>query len=102
MPQAFIDMDAAEYRQRIIPTLASLQLYATVGKVHPAIGRLVYVIPEGRFGKVMGVHESGYSFYVENNNNGRTTEREYCGEEGMDHRSEDEYTEWEGRELLAT
>lgn len=66
MPSAFAVKEAGEYRHRNISTLTTLRnsvLYA--GKKHRALGKLVYVIPQNRFTKIVGVNPNGMGFYVE-------------------------------------
>lgn len=56
-----------EYRNRIIPTLGRMKEAAQVapGRKHIALGRVVYVIPEQRFARIIGVQQCGTRFRVE-------------------------------------
>ena len=61
---AFVRLEAGEYRQRNMPTMASMKVGTTRGKRHPAIGKTVYVISESCFTKILGVGASGDVFFV--------------------------------------
>lgn len=65
-----------EVRKRVIPTLAAMKEHAQQfpGRKHIALGRLVYVIPERRFGRVIGVKECGTLFHVEGKKTGDDAE----------------------------
>lgn len=56
-----------EYRNRVIPTLGRMREAAqsAPGRKHIALGKLVYVIPEQRFARIIGVQECGTRFRVE-------------------------------------
>lgn len=66
MPSAFVLKEDGEYRHRNIPTLLALKNSVVYdGKKHRALGKLVYVIPQNRFTKIVGVNPNGMGFYVE-------------------------------------
>lgn len=56
-----------EYRNRVISTLGRMREAAqsAPGRKHIALGKLVYVIPEQRFARIIGVQECGTRFRVE-------------------------------------
>lgn len=66
VPSAFALKEDGEYRHRNISTLLTLRnSVAYEGKKHRALGKLVYVIPQSRFTKIVGVNPNGMGFYVE-------------------------------------
>ena len=70
---------------RIIPTMAQLQSRSVLepGKVHPAMFKIVYVIPLKLFGRIHGITHQGTRFLVE-------------------HKSTSDWVEFSASELLAT
>lgn len=56
-----------EYRNRVIPTLGRMKeaAQAAPGRKHIALGKLVFVIPEQRFARIIGVQQCGTRFRVE-------------------------------------
>ena len=73
--------------------MAAMELAVGTGKVHPAIGRIVYVIPDSRFGNIVGVEDNGKRFFVERKDRS-TKEESRAGRE--------EHEVWEAGQLLAT
>lgn len=112
MLQAFVVRDEGEYRHRVMATLTSQKLEAEMlGRKHPALGKIVYVIPEDRFAKIVEVQGDGKQFHVEiKKERARDTERERDMHK-QETRREDgsvkgkgrqETVQWQGTDLLAT
>lgn len=110
--QAFIAREQGEYRHRNMPTLSTQKMEADMpGRKHPALGKIVYVIPEQRFAKIVEVDAEGMQFNVEmKKERARDTEQERRMHE-LATRHEDgsvkaigrqETVQWQGTDLLAT
>lgn len=88
---AFVRTTKLEERIRSLPTLASMQLTSTTGPTtkqtritgpttkHPCMYKMVYIIPEKRFARIVGIHDAGTHFYV-----GEKTEDHGCLFAGRD------------------
>lgn len=65
--QAFVRSSEPDVRLRNNGTLASIHLTCQGDTAirHPCMYKLVYIIPEKRFGRIIGVHDAGTHFYVE-------------------------------------
>lgn len=65
--QAFVRSSEPEDRLRNNATLVSMHLTCQGNSAirHPCMYKLAYVIPEKRFGRIIGVHNAGTHFYVE-------------------------------------
>lgn len=110
--QAFIAREQGEYRHRNMPTLSTQKMEADMpGRKHPALGKIVYVIPEQRFAKIVEVDAEGMHFNVEmKKERARDTEQERRMHELATRREDgsvkaigrQETVQWQGTDLLAT
>lgn len=95
-----------------MPTLSTQKMEADMpGRKHPALGKIVYVIPEERFAKIVEVDAEGMQFKVEmKKERTRDTEQERRMHELATRREDgsvkaigrQETVQWQGTDLLAT
>lgn len=64
--QAFVKMSKSDERMLNQPTLASIHSTCQEQHTrHPFLYKIVYIIPEKRFARIVGVNDVGTHYYVE-------------------------------------